>query len=161
MENETVNQEKTGSEEQNEDKTFTQAEVNAMVSERLKRERAKYADYDDLKTKAQKYDESVEASKSELQKATEQAERYKKELDSLKKAEAVRTLREKVSTETGVPASLLTGENEEDCKAQAEAIMKFANPDAYPAVKDNGELHGTGKLSTRDQFAQWAAKQNV
>ena len=159
MNEETVNQEKTGSEEQNDNKTFTQAEVNAMVSDRLKRERAKFADYDDLKAKAEKYDASVEANKSELQKAQEQAEKYKKELDGLKKAESVRTLREKVSKETGVPASLLTGENEEDCKAQAEAIMKFANPDAYPAVKDNGEVHGTGKSSTRDQFAKWIDEQ--
>ena len=39
------------------EKTFTQEEVNQIVGDRLKRESAKYADYDALKTKAEKFDE--------------------------------------------------------------------------------------------------------
>ena len=55
---ETVNQEPvtTAAGEQQEPRTFTQAEVNSIVADRLTRERAKYADYDDLKTKAQQFD---------------------------------------------------------------------------------------------------------
>ena len=34
------------------DQTFTQADLDRIVSERLQRERAKFADYDDLKAKA-------------------------------------------------------------------------------------------------------------
>ena len=77
--NETVNQENT--DKNPETSTFTQEQVDAIVAERLKRERAKYADYDDLKTKATKYDEAEEASKSELQKATEKAAALQKRLD--------------------------------------------------------------------------------
>ena len=33
--------------------TFTQADVDRIVRERVQRERGKYADYDDLKTKAE------------------------------------------------------------------------------------------------------------
>ena len=39
------------------DKTFTQAEMDSIIEGRLARERQKYADYDDLKEKASKYDE--------------------------------------------------------------------------------------------------------
>ena len=39
-----------------EERTFTQAELNAIVADRLARERAKYADYDKLKDKAGKAD---------------------------------------------------------------------------------------------------------
>ena len=47
---ETVNQEANGTAAaQQEPRTFTQDEVNAIVADRLTRERAKYADYDDLK----------------------------------------------------------------------------------------------------------------
>ena len=56
--NETVNQEPvtTAAGEQQEPRTFTQAEVNSIVADRLTRERAKDAEYDDLKTKAQQFD---------------------------------------------------------------------------------------------------------
>ncbi len=42
------------------EKTFTQGEMDAIIGERLAREREKYADYDILKAKAAKFDESVE-----------------------------------------------------------------------------------------------------
>ncbi|WP_176955744.1 DUF4355 domain-containing protein [Sinosporangium album] len=48
--------------------TFTQADVDRIVSERLARDRARYADYDALKTKAGKFDELTEAQKTEAQK---------------------------------------------------------------------------------------------
>ena len=148
---ETVNQE-TGNQEQ---KTFTQDELNAVVNDRLKREREKYADYSDLKKKAELYDKYEEESKSEIQKATERAEKLQAELDGIKKQEEVRGIREKVSKETGVPASLLSGMTEEDCKEQAEGIKAFANP-SYPNVKDKGEPGGTPGTSTAQQFADWA-----
>lgn len=70
---ETVNQENTVETTQQEERTFTQAEMNAIIQERVARERGKYADYDDLKAKAAQYDEAQEASKSDLQKAVERA----------------------------------------------------------------------------------------
>lgn len=148
---ETGKQETNGSEE----KTFTQSELNAIVNDRLKREKEKYADYEALKEKASKYDSYEESSKSELQKITEKAEKLQKELDSLKQAESVRGIREKIAKETGVPAELLSGTTEEDCKTQAEGIKAYANP-SYPSVPDKGEAGGTPGLSTAQQFAAWA-----
>ena len=40
------------------ERTFTQAEMDAIISDRLKRERAKYADYNELQAKAAKFDEA-------------------------------------------------------------------------------------------------------
>ena len=140
---ETVNQEV---------KTFTQEEVDAIVGDRLKRERAKYADYDALSEKAGKYD----AEQTELQKVIEARDSLQAQIDSMKEAEAIRLMREKVSQETGVPANLLTGMNEDDCKAQAEAITNFAKPKGYPTVRDGGEVVNVGKKTTRQQFADWA-----
>ena len=135
---ETVNQEVTN------EKTFTQEEVNAIVSDRLKRESAKYADYEDLKTKAGQFDE-----------LTGQRDALQTELDELKSANAIRDMRSKVAEETGVPANLLTGMTEEECKTQAEAIMEFKKPKGYPNVRDAGEVAKVGKPSTRQQFAEW------
>ena len=77
---ETVNQEANEPAE----KTFTQDEVNAIIAERLKRDRGERADYDELKAKAAKLDEIEEANKTELQKANERAESLQKELNAIK-----------------------------------------------------------------------------
>lgn len=150
---ETVNQETN--QVQEEPRTFTQEELDRIVGERLQRERAKYADFDALKEKAAKFDEAEQAQKSELQKATERADALQKELDTLKHADSVRTIRDKVAAETGVPASLLNADDEEGCKVQAQAILEFAKPQGYPVVKDSGEVRKTSGGATRDQFKNW------
>ena len=152
---ETVNQEMTVSEE----KTFTQDEVNQMIGERLAREKAKYSNYEELEAKAQKFDEIEEKSKTELQKAQEERDAFKAELEGMKKANSIRELREKVAKEKNIPANLLTGETEEDCTAQADAILSFAMPNAYPVVKDSGEVRKTMKKDTASQFADWFNEQ--
>lgn len=156
---ETVNQATT---ETPETKTFTQTELDHIVGERLAREREKYSDYDALKEKAARLDSLEESQKSELQKATERAQTAEAELAAMKKAQAVREMRDKVSQETGVPANLLTGETEEECKAIAEAIRAYASP-AYPTVEDYGETNMTQLASgnsAKRQFAAWL-NQNI
>lgn len=143
---------------QSEQKTFTQEEMNKIVAERVQREKAKYADYETLKVKAAKFDENEEASKTELQKATEKAEKLEAELKNMKEAEVVRTIRDEVSQKTGVPASLLKGNTKEECEEEAKAILEFSGKDKYPEVKDAGENRKGGKASTADQFAEWMKK---
>lgn len=140
----------------NEERTFTQAELDAIVSDRLKRERMKTADYETLKEKAERWDAQEEANKTELQKANDKAAELQKQIDALKSAEQVRVMREGVAKETGVPVALLTGATEEDCKAQALEILSFAKAGGYPAVPDGGEVKtGKANQSARDKFADW------
>ena len=133
---------KTQETAQAEERTFTQAELNAIVQKRVAEVAGKYGNYEELKEKAQKLDQIEEESKSELQKATEKADSLQSELDALKAANKERELKEKIAAETGVPATLLRGTSEEDLKAQAEAIMGFAKATRpeYPNVKDGGEV---------------------
>lgn len=154
---ETVNQGTNTAEEQGtETKTFTQDEVNAIIADRVNREKAKYADYDTLKEKAGKFDQAEEANKTELQKQTERADKLQADYDNLTRSMQIKEMKEKVSKETGVPENLLTAETEEECKAQASAILAFAKPGSYPNVKDAGEVQKvSGKKNTRDQFAEW------
>lgn len=51
----------------------TQAELDRIISDRLNRERARFADYDVVKDKATKYDEHVAASASDLDRAKAEA----------------------------------------------------------------------------------------
>ena len=125
--NETVNQEMNGTAAaQQEPRTFTQDEVDAIVADRLTRERAKYADYDDLKAQAGKTDA------------------LQQQLDAIAADKARREMKQKVSDATGVPVELLTGETEEACTAQAQAIRAYANP--YPNVKDGGTAGAIGNF---------------
>lgn len=138
-----------------EQQTFTQDDVNRIVAKRV----AKYADYDELKQKAAKFDEQVEAGKSELQKATEKASSLQAELDALKQAESIRVMREEVANAKGIPAKLLTGTTAEECEAQAADLLAWAEKTSsgYPKVPDGGDPLST--KPARDQFAEWLNSQ--
>lgn len=138
--------------------TFTQEQVNAMIGKRVNEITSKYADYDALKEKAGKYDQIQEEGKTDLQKATERADSLQKQVDALTKENTVRHVREKVAAETGIPANLLTGEDEETCRKQAKAMVDYFKPNSYPDVKDNGENNKPGKKSAADDFADWLNK---
>jgi len=141
---------------QTEEKTFTQAELDAVVKDRLKREREKYADYDAVKAKATKLDEIEAANKSELEKANEKAAKLEAELNGIKKAAELREMREKIATENNVPANLLTGTSEEECKAQVESIKGLLSANGIPtSVSDGGEPNHSGKVSNQTMFANW------
>lgn len=119
------------------DKTFTQAEMDAIIGERLKRERVKYADYDELKAKASKFDEAQEASKSELQKAIEERDKLKSKLDAYEAEKARAAKVAEVAAEQGVDADLLSrmaGDIEENAaylKELGQAAPKYGTvPDA-------------------------------
>lgn len=99
----------------------------------------------------------LEASKSgadELTKERERAEALQKELDAKNAAEAIRVMKEKVSEETGIPAKMLTFDDEEACRQQAATIKEYATP-RYPSVQDGGDPHPPTQKATRDQFAEW------
>ncbi len=158
MATETVNQEQATN--VNEEKTFTQAELDKILGERLAREREKYADYDSLIEKAKKLDQIEEDAKTELQKAQERAEKLQAELSTMKHTEEVRVIRDKVAQATGVPASLLTGDTEEACNEQAAGILSFKTSAGYPTIKDGGEIQINNKVDARTAFNDWASQMN-
>lgn len=108
-------------------------------------------------TELQKLKENADGPKDALKEASAAIKALQTELDGMKKAEALRTMREKVSAEKKIPASLLTGEDEDACNAQADAILAFAKTaPGYPHLPDGGEPGGAPKTSTREKFADWA-----
>ena len=108
-----------------------------------------------------KLKEASDGPKDALREASAAIKALQTELDAMKKAEALRTMREKVSAEKKIPASLLTGEDETACNAQADAILAFAKTaPGYPHLPDGGEPGGAPKPATRDKFADWA-KENL
>ena len=107
-------------------------------------------------TAAQEEISKIKAKPDLVEEITAKANALQAELDSMKRAEELRTMRAKVSSEHNVPAELLTGETEEACAEQAKAILAFAKPSGYPSLRDGGELHHVPDSKTRDKFAEWA-----
>lgn len=143
---ETVNQEtkETGAE-----KKFSQDEVNKLIEERLKREKAKYSDYDTLKTQIEDFKKSESDKDVRIGSLT-------KELEDFKKADEVRKIRESVANETGVPVGLLTETDEEALKAQAAELLKFASSkQVAPILQDKGEVKQIVKSTPQADFNQW------
>lgn len=67
--------------QQAEVKMLPQAEVDRIIAERLARQKAQYADYDELKANAAKWAAAEEAQKSEAQKAQERVAQLERERD--------------------------------------------------------------------------------
>lgn len=145
----------TAVEQEQTERTFTQEDVNRIINKKYSEWASKTADYEDLKAKAQKFDEMEEANKTELQKATEKANQLQAQLDEIKKANDIRAIRDKVALELEVPAHLLTGSTAEECETQAKAILDFAKPNAYPSVKDGGEVSKAQKKDAVTAFEEW------
>jgi hypothetical protein len=85
--NEMVNETNTAEESVNkpELKTFTQEDLDKIVADRIGRERKKYADYDELKTKLSEYtkveEERKQSEMSEIEKLQAQLEKLTKQAE--------------------------------------------------------------------------------
>ena len=129
-------------------KTFTQAEVDALMGKVRRETRDKFADYDDLKAKAGRYDELEEANKTELQKAQDEAAKAKAELERMSAEMERERLLAKVSEATGVPASLLHGATEDELTQSAEAVRAYARAAAPSVPVDEGGAPAGGRAVT-------------
>lgn len=127
----------------------TQADMNRIIESRLQRERAKYADYDQLKADSAKLGEVV----AERDGLKAQLDAANSELEGFKKEKEVRDWAAEVSQETGVPADILRGETKEEMLAHAKTLEKYVKVSA-PVVRGDGKSpKEKAASSTRDMFA--------
>lgn len=114
---------KTNDDDKDEDGTLTQADVDRIVADRLKRERAKFADYDELKAKAEAADKAKESDKGEADKLTEQLTKMQADLDEERRQRRII----EVTQEKGLtPAHVkrLTGSTKEELEASADELLE-------------------------------------
>ena len=99
----------------------TQDELNRIIADRITREKAKYADYADLKTKASEFDKLADAQKTETQRALERAEAAERALAESQSA----ALRLSVIARHGIPAEyqeFVSGGSEDELEARATKV---------------------------------------
>jgi hypothetical protein len=124
-------------------KTFTQEEVDRLMGDLRKKERARYAGYDEYKAAADELAKLKEKDKTELERATERAEAAEAKLAEREAAEAIALAAREVSKATGVPEEALRGSTREEIEAHAEVLKPFFAKGAAPSVN-------TGSPSTEE-----------
>lgn len=82
-------------------KTFTQAELDGIVNDRLTRERKKYDGFDDLKRKAGEFDKLADAQKSEAERLTGQITDLTGQLTQAQQRERSYALRDAIEDAVG------------------------------------------------------------
>lgn len=134
-----------GNEAGGETRTFTQAEVNQLITDRIKREREKFAGFDDLKAKAEKWAEFEESQKSETDKLREALDKAKAERDETQKRANARLLEAefiRAATVAGVKyprdAYLLAQADKLEFGFDGDKIIGVE--EAVKALLDNGRL---------------------
>lgn len=131
----------------------TQEELDKIISARLTREREatakKYGDYEDLKSRA----ESAETKVGELTRQLEEADARQAdhdkvvgELTAKVKGYETASVKTRIALEVGLPYEMigrLTGETEEDIRADAQVLARYVGKPAsvppLPSREEPGE----------------------
>lgn len=120
------------------EKTFTQAELDRIVGERVHRAKEQYADYDDLKAAKARLQEIEDAGKSEQQRLNEQLaekDRLLAEREAALAQAQMSSLRATVAADKGVPAGSLTGSTKEELEASADQLIAWRDAAKPPTRK--------------------------
>ena len=125
----------------------TQEEFDAAIKERLSREKAKYSDYDQLKSRVTELEtenvdlkSTIEATNQSKADADKQLEDMQKKIADYEKA----SLRTRIALQHGLPYDLadrLQGTDEESLKADAERLAGFMKKSQPVAPIRDSEPH--------------------
>lgn len=124
------------------DQTFTQADVDRIVRERVQRERAKFADYDDLRAKA--------GTASTLEERVAAMERQAQESES-------RAMRAEVANAKGLTpnqAKRLVGGTREELEADADELIRDIG--AQKQKNNVSPREGNNPKATDDPMREFA-----
>lgn len=131
-------------------KTFSQEDVDRVVADRLKRERAKFSDYDDLKAKADKLAQLEDKDKNEVEKLKEQLTASEKRAE---KAES-NALRSEIASAKGLTAAQakrLAGSTKEELESDADDLLEAFGSKQSSDGDDSGKSDEDSKNKSDDR----------
>ena len=117
----------------------TQEEFDAAIKARLSREKEKYVDYDQLKSRVEELEKENGDLKSTIEATNQSKEDSDKQLEDLRNKIAgyeTASLRTRIALKHGLPYDLadrLQGTDEESFKADAERLASFVKHTEYVA----------------------------
>lgn len=112
----------------------TQEEFDAAIKGRLSREKEKYGDYDQLKSRVEELEKENVGLKSTIEANNQSKSESDKQLEEMQKQIAgyeTASLRTRIALQHGLPYDLadrLQGNDEESFKADAERLAGFMKP---------------------------------
>lgn len=134
----------------------TQEDLDRIVQKRIERERSKFADYDDLKAKADRLAEIEEASKTEAEKQAEALASAQSELEQYKQRDQVRSWAQEIVTDSSVPADALRGSSREELQEHFEQLKALITPAPAKPTSDPvpglGDTPATGNVTISEQI---------
>lgn len=138
-------------------KTFTQADVDRLIADRLDRERKKYTGFDDLKKKAAEFDKLEEAKKTEVEKLNDQLTSAQVELQAYQIAEIRREAAGKAGLDPEL-AEYITAADPGEALAQAQKLVERLKP-PEPKTADfrQGTRQPAKQAMTRDELIRGLA----
>ena len=114
----------------------TQEALDLIIKDRLAREREKFADYEELKTKNASYETQVTALQKTIDESSNANKTHEATVADLNAKIAgfeTANLRTKIALQHGIPFDLvdrLAGDDEASIKADAERLAAFVKPKA-------------------------------
>lgn len=132
----------------------SQEDFDRAIQKRIARERAGFADYDDLKARAAKLAEIEAANQTEAEKAQarlDAAEKRASELEAKALEAEAKALKSEVAAAKGVPAALLTGSTQEELEAAADALIEFRG-EQKPAAPSSSAIARTNATQKTDDY---------
>lgn len=114
------------------EKVFTQAQVNALIGHTRQEERGKYADYEDLKAKATKFD-SIEQERLTAEQKAQQA----KDAADARAEAAIKTANERL-----LKAAFIAEAAKHGAKIPADAYALAIADGAQVSIDDKGDVVG-------------------
>lgn len=120
------------------DTLLTQVDVDKVVETRLERQKKQFADYDDLKEKANKVDTISKEYEGKLkEKDTKIGELSGEVKKATLETDKVKILREfKLSDDV---ADFITGDTADDMRQKAEKLQKHVKSDGKVVIKKDGK----------------------
>jgi hypothetical protein len=141
----------------------SQDDLNKVIAQRLERERSKFADYADVKAKAERLDKIEEANKSQTERLQEQAAKAFADAENAR----AELLRYQVASAHGITDTddidlFLTGKDEGTLKRQAERLAartEEASKPRSPRPDPNQGRNRAASVTPADEFASFLQTQ--
>ncbi len=125
----------------------SQEDFDRAIQKRIARERAGFADYDDLKARAAKLTEIEAANQTEAEKVQARLEAAEKRASELE----AKALKSDVAAAKGVPSALLTGSTQDELEASADALLAFLG-EQKPAAPSSSAIARTNATQKTVDF---------
>jgi hypothetical protein len=116
------------------EKTFTQAQLTAILDRKIRETESKYSGFDEIKGKAEQFDALTETAKTDIQRFQDQLQSTSAERDTFKADNATLKTqldRQKISATKGLDPDLwdrVTGSTAEEITADVEKLVAKFQP---------------------------------